>query len=299
MADIIHLNSIADIHRMLGIANPTHPLVTVIDNDCIGMANSSISYSTGMFIISMKSGMTGSMKYGASTYDFNDGVMLFMAPEQVIIPAHSVVETGSRGWTLMFHPDLIRRTSLGQKINQYTFFAYDVNEALHLSDSEMQTLTELSLKIVRELEQNIDKHTENLISGSIELMLDYCIRYYDRQFYTRSNKSKDTIIDFENLLRNYFDDRKVIEALPSVAYCGKALGISPNYLSDLLKKETGKTTKEHIQLFVIELAKNKLLGSELSISQIAYQLGFDYPAHFSKLFKNATGQSPSDFRKLN
>lgn len=300
MSDIIHLDSVSDIHRLLALGKPKHPLIMLIPNNCIDIDVISASCSLGLYIVAMKNGMSGSMKYGLSSYDFTDGVMLFLAPGQVIEPADTVIDKEAEGWSLLFHPDLIRRTALGQKINQYSFFSYDVNEALHISDDEMQTLNELTHKISRELEQNIDKHTQSLISANIELLLDYCVRFYDRQFFTRSNKSKDTVLEFEALIRGYFQhDKQQEQGLPSVGYCGKELGISPNYLSDLLKKETGKTAKEHIQLFVIEQAKNKLLGSERNISQIAYDLGFDYPAHFTKLFKNATGHSPSEFRKLN
>lgn len=300
MGDIIHIDSVSDIHRLLGFGKPKHPLVMLIPHNCIDIDAISTTCSLGLYVIAMKNGVSGSIKYGLNSYDFSDGVMLFLSPGQVIESADMVIDKEAQGWSLLFHPDLIRRTSLGQRINQYSFFSYDVNEALHISDDEMQILNELTHKISRELEQSIDKHTQSLISANIELLLDYCVRFYDRQFFTRSNKSKDTVLEFEALIRGYFQQEKHLEhGLPSVAYCGKELGISPNYLSDLLKKETGKTAKEHIQLFVIELAKNKLLGSEHTISQIAYELGFDYPAHFTKLFKNATGHSPSEFRKLN
>lgn len=300
MNEIVNLRSISDVHRMLGIGRPKHPLVMVIANHCIDMDIAVASYSTEMYTVAMKDGMSGVMKYGRSTYDFDDGVMLFLAPGQVITPVDSVIDKQTTGWTLLFHPDLIRRTSLGKKINQYSFFSYDVNEALHISDGEIQTLTELVNKVSRELDQNIDKHTENLISANIELLLDYCTRFYDRQFYTRTNRNTDTVVAFESLLRDYFQrDESLENGIPSVAYCGKALGITPSYLSDLLKKETGKTAREHIHLFLIELAKNKLLGSSDSISKIAFDLGFDYPAHFTKLFKKNTGYSPSKFRVLN
>ncbi|PSW18205.1 AraC family transcriptional regulator [Photobacterium sanctipauli] len=299
MSDIIHLNSISETHRLLGLGKPKHPLVMVIPNNCVHADIEKASYRSDLYMISMKGGMSGCMKYGRSTYDFEDGVMIFLAPGQVIEPTDSMIEKDGQGWTLLFHPDLIRRSSLGQKINQYSFFSYDVNEALHISDTETQTLTELMHKVSRELEQSIDRHTENLICSNIELLLDYCTRFYDRQFYTRSNQNKDTIIEFDAFLRDYFKSDMVLEqGIPSVAYCGKALGVTPNYLSDLLKKETGKTAKEHIHLFIIELAKNKLLGSEATISQIAFDLGFDYPAHFTKLFKKSTGLSPSQFRKV-
>ena len=300
MSQIIHLHSIAEIHRMLNLGKPKHPLVMVFPNHCVNLDLSEASFSSDMYMIAMKEGMSGSMKYGRSTYDFEEGVMIFLAPEQVITPAHTAVEDNAEGWTLVFHPDLIRRSSLGSKIHQYNFFSYDVNEALHISDSETRVLKGLIDSVCKELDGQIDRHTESLICSSIELLLDYCTRFYDRQFYTRANVSKDTLSEFEALLRRYFTNDQMMESgLPSVDYCGKELGISPNYLSDLLKKETGKTAKEHIQLFVIELAKNKLLGSTLTISQIAYELGFDYPAHFTRVFKKSTGVSPSQFRQLN
>jgi AraC-like DNA-binding protein len=298
--DIINIESISQIHRLLGAGKPKHPLVMIIPNHCINMDVFNAGYSTSMYVISLKQGVSGAMRYGRGTYDFEDGTAIFIAPGQVMVPSDIVTQSEISGFTLIFHPSLIRRTSLCKKIHHYSFFSYSVNEALHLSDSEIQTLTELVQKIAQELDQSIDKHTENLISGNIELLLDYCARYYDRQFYTRSNENKDTLAEFEGLLRAYFQSENVPDnGLPSVAYCGKTLGISPNYLSDLLKKETGKTAKEHIQLFVIEQAKYRLLGSDQTISQIAYQLGFDYPAHFTKLFKKATGTNPSQFRKLN
>lgn len=300
MNDITTLKSVSDIHRLLGANKPKHPLITVIPNSCIDVGVVKAGYSADMYIIAIKQGISGTMRYGRGRYDFEDGTAIFIAPGQVMAPSDVVMEGGMTGHTLIFHPSLIRRTSLGKKIHQYSFFSYEVNEALHLSDIEIQTINEIFRKITRELEQPIDRYTENLISGNVELLLDYCTRYYDRQFYTRSNKNKDTLIEFEGLLRAYFQSAEMIEkGIPSVAYCGKALGVSPNYLSDLLKKETGKTAKEHIQLFIIEQAKYQLLGTDNTIGQIAYGLGFDYPAHFTKLFKKATGLSPSQFRKLN
>ena len=299
MSDIIHLKSVSDITKLLGVNSPRHPLVMVIPNHCLDLGSIEFAYMTNMYIVSMKHGLSGRMKYGRGTYDFNDGMMVFLAPEQVISPIEASIDEPVQGWTVIFHPDLIRRTSLGNKIHQYTFFSYDINEALHISESEIQTVRALIDNILKELDNNIDKHTERLICGSLELLLDYCSRFYDHQFFTRSNFNKDKLAEFESFLRYYYANLDVIEhGLPSVAYCGRQLGMSPNYLSDLLKKETGKTAKEHIQLFVIELAKNKLLGSSQTISQIAYDLGFEYPAHITKLFKNNTGYSPSQYRKV-
>ncbi|WCE31786.1 helix-turn-helix domain-containing protein [Vibrio sp. SCSIO 43137] len=299
MNNIFHIKSISEVHKFLGLGKPKHPLVMVIPNNCIDLDAAPTSYITDLYTITLKNGMSGSMQYGRSSYDFEEGTMLFIAPGQVIAPVDAVESKDISGWTLLFHPDLIRRTSLGQKINQYSFFSYQVNEALHLSETEKQTVTELIQKVIRETEQNIDQHTGRLISGSIELLLDYCTRFYDRQFYTRSDLSSDTISEFEQLLRQYFQNEQQLEhGLPTVAHCGKQLGLSPKYLSDLLKKETGKTAKEHIQLFIVELAKNRLLSSSQTVSKIAYDLGFEYPPHFSKLFKKLTAYSPTQFRDL-
>ena len=300
MSDIIHLASITEIQQLLGVEKPKHPLVLVIPNHCFESTITSASISTDMYVVAMKKGMSGSIMYGRSTYDFNEGVMVFLGPGQVVKPVNVETEPSSEGWTLIFHPDFIRRTALGNKIHQYSFFSYDVNEALHISDAESKTLKALLDSITKELENSIDKHTESLISGCIELLLDYRNRFYDRQFFTRSNANKDTLMAFESLLRKYFESHAVLEhGLPTVGYCGKELGVSSNYLSDLLKKETGKAAKEHIHLFVMDLAKTKLLNSSCSISEVAYNLGFEYPAHFSKLFKKTTGLSPSEYRKLN
>ncbi|MCU4154567.1 AraC family transcriptional regulator [Carboxylicivirga sp. A043] len=204
------------------------------------------------------------------------------------------------GWSLNFHPDLIRRSHLGQHIDDYTFFSYEVNEALHLSDQEKTTIGEIRDKIIHEYSTNIDKHSQKLIISNIELMLDYCTRFYDRQFYTRENLNKDTVSRFEKVLKAYYNTGKQYETgVPSVKYCGAELNLSSNYLSDLLKKETGKNAQEHIHHFVVNRAKTTLLNSSDSVSQVAYALGFDYPQHFSKIFKKKTGLSPAEYRNVN
>ncbi|MBR8537804.1 AraC family transcriptional regulator [Carboxylicivirga sediminis] len=204
------------------------------------------------------------------------------------------------GWSLNFHPDLIRRSHLGQHIDDYSFFSYEVNEALHLSDMEKQTIGEIRDKIIHEYRANIDKHSQKLIISNIELMLDYCTRFYDRQFYTRENLNKDTISRFERLLKEYYASDKPLETgLPTVKYCGAELNLSANYLSDLLKKETGRNTQEHIHNFIVDRAKTNLLNTTEPVSQIAYSLGFEYPQHFSKVFKKKTGVSPAEYRHSN
>ncbi|MCO6146560.1 AraC family transcriptional regulator [Flavobacterium sp. NRK1] len=302
MNEIININSVADYHRLAGLQSPKHPLVsvsfhkdTVPSEDFAGQR-----YAFGLYYISYKNGKYARMGYGRSSYDFQEGTLMFMSPGQVISPAGSSHETDEGGWSLAFHPDLIRKSALGEKIGKYSFFSYDVNEALHVSESEIRILTELTQKIIMEYNQNIDQHTQNLIISNIELLLDYCNRYYDRQFYTRTNLNKDCVTRFEQLLHNYSSSGMLSQnGIPGVSYFGEKLNMSGHYLSDMLKKETGKSLKKYINDFLINNAKTMLLGSADSVSQIAYSLGFEYPQHFSKLFKQKTGMSPVEYRSLN
>lgn len=302
MQHIIHINSLSQANKMFGVPPPKHPLVAVIwakDFPHIDEIKD-LKFTTDLYLISFKDGITGSIAYGRNTYDFNEGTMVFTKPKQAMSFENKNIEDDTNGWVLAFHPDLLRKAPLGTAIHNYNFFDYEVHEALHLSDEEKRTLIDLAKKIEAEINQNIDKHSQKLIIATIELMLDYCHRYYDRQFYVRANLHLDHVSDFENLLKNYFQsEAPSTNGLPSVKYCGEQLSMSPNYLSDVLKKETGMSAKDHIYNFVVDLAKNKLLGSRLSVSEIAYDLGFEYPQHFSKLFKKQTGHSPLKYRQLN
>jgi AraC-like DNA-binding protein len=202
-----------------------------------------------------------------------------------------------KGHVLVFHPDLIHGTALGRHINDYSFFGYHSNEALHLSEKERQITMDCFSKISFELSQTIDKHSKKLIVSNIELFLDYCLRFYDRQFITRDKVHKGTLEKFETLLNEYYQsDKPQTTGLPSVAYCAGELNLSANYFGDLIKKETGKTAQEYIQTKVIEVAKNKIFDRSKSVSQIAYELGFKYPQHFARLFKQKVGQSPNEYR---
>ena len=287
---------------MFGLASPKHPLVSVMwARDLPAFHSySDLKFNTNLFMVSLKDGITGSMGYGRNSYDFTEGTMVFSKPNQVLSAEEKNIADDAKGWVLLFHPDLIRKSELGKAIGSYSFFDYEVNEALHLSDEEKDILTDLIFKIEKEINQNIDKHSQKLIISSIELLLDYCNRYYDRQFYVRTNLHQDHIAEFEAFLKDYFNSEKPSElGLPSVKYCGEEFNMSPNYLSDLLKKETGKSAKDHIYGHVIGLAKDKLLGTNESVSTIAYDLGFEYPQHFSKLFKKQTGMSPVNYRMQN
>lgn len=299
MDEIFKISSITEANKLYGLPSPKHPLVSLVwakDLPDLSQYNG-IKYNLGLFMVALKDGVEGKIGYGRNTYDFNEGTLIFSKPEQVISAMDKKVSEDSKGWMLIFHPDLIRKSPLGNSIDDYSFFDYEVHEALHLSEDEKQILTELVLKIENEINQNIDKHSQKLIVSNIELILDYCNRYYDRQFYVRTNLHQDHVAGLEQLLKNYFkSDLPKTQGLPSVKYCGEQLNMSPNYLSDLLKKETGKTAKEHIHAFVVDRAKTKLLNTSFSVSEIAYELGFEYPQHFSKIFKKQTGMSPANYR---
>jgi len=303
MNEIIKINSITQAHNYLGLPKPSHPLVSILrpKNDLVDVELGKVKFVFDLFQITLKSNFVGSIQYGRNSYDFQEGTLVFTSPNQVITfdGEHEDFSEES-GWTILFHSDLIRNSNLGQNIDTYSFFSYESNEALHLSDSEKTSLLELVDKLEREINHSIDKHSQKLIITNIELLLDYCLRYYDRQFYTRTNINKDTVSKFEKLLKSYYNsDKQFKQGIPSVKYCGKALNLSPNYLSDLLKKETGRNAQEHIHFYVIERAKNNLLNSSNSVSQIAFDLGFEYPQHFSKIFKSKTGMSPTEYRNLN
>lgn len=304
MSDTFVIDSISQAHVSLGLDKPKHPLVSVVYAKDI-KSNSdfqNVKVVNNLYQITLKQTGCGKLLYGKNSYDYEEGTLVFTAPGQVTqFDGEMQSESGDiEGWTLAFHPDLIRKSSLAGKISQYTFFNYDINEALHLSDDERKTVEDLLDKVIKEYSQNLDQHSQNLIISNIELFLDYCVRFYDRQFYTRTNLNSDIVSRFEKLLISYYQGDKVNEiGLLSVNYCSNELNLSSNYLSDLLKKETGKTAQEHIHLHIIEKAKNNLLNSKDSVSEIGYALGFEYPQHFSNLFKSKTGFSPREYRTLN
>lgn len=302
MSNIIQIDTISQVHDILGLGKPKHPLVSVIpiDERMTTFDYGNATYVFGFYQVSLKAGICGEITYGRNSYDFQEGSVVLTKPEQAMSFKDVQDEPGTQGWTLIFHPDLIRKSELGKNIQNYNFFSYEVHEALHLSEDEKHSLTELVKKIESEYNQNIDQHTQKLIINTIELLLNYCTRYYDRQFYLRTNLNQDMVTRFENLLLEYFASEASLEfGLPTVKYCGDKLNMSPSYLSDLLKKETGKTAQQHIQDTLIDQAKTLLLNSNEQISQIAYGLGFEYPQHFSKLFKTRTGMSPMEYRRIN
>lgn len=306
MKDILNIESISQFHEILGWTPPAHPLISLIDeNEAMSKSDwnddlFNIRFSLNMYSIMYKDKISGSIGYGRSTYDFQEGTLVFSSPGQVFTAPSKEDLKGKKGWTLLFHPDLIRKSALGERIDEYTFFSYDLKEALHLSPKEERFFFDLMSKIEEEYTQNMDQHSQTLIISNLELLLNYCMRFYDRQFYTRTNINKDFVSDFEMALKAYFkSDQLDQNGLPHVKYFGKKLNMSTNYLSDLLKKETGKSIKAHIDGYVVNRAKSILLNSNKKVSEIAYDLGFDYPQSFTRLFKNKTGMSPAAYRNMN
>jgi len=295
----IDIKSISEVHQFYNCEKPLHPLITVLDlaNVNPDRPAENTFYRTDFYSIVCKR-FEGTIKYGRSYYDFDEGSLMFTLPGQVILsePGINVIE----GWGIFFHKDLLVGTELAGKIQNYSFFQYDTNEALHISEAEKQVLLDAIDKIKTEYSQNIDKHTKNLIVDNLQLILNYCNRFYDRQFYTREKVNNDIVQKFEKILMDYFSkDNPINIGLPTTKYFASQLNLSSNYLSDVLTKFTGKTTKEHIHLQIIDKAKVILCDGGKSISEIAYDLGFEHPSHFTKLFKNKTGMSPRDFRSLN
>ncbi len=242
----------------------------------------------------------GDLRYGKDSYDYQEGTLIFIAPGQVIDVEPSDDLYHPKGYGVAFHQDLVVGTSLGRLINDYSFFSYNVNEALHMSVRERQIIIDCFSKISYELEHAVDKHSKKLVASNIELLLNYCDRFYDRQFITRDNANKGVLEKFEEQLNGYFSsDRPQTIGLPSVAYFAEELHLSSNYFGDLIKKETGKSAKEYIQFKIIDIAKNKIFDSEKTMSEIASELGFKYSQHFSRMFKSETGYTPNEFRLLN
>jgi len=303
MRKIIRLENITQFNEMRGVET-LHPLVSIIDLSKAKPFEISPDAETrfyyGFYAIFLKEIKCGDLKYGCSYYDYQEGSMVFIAPGQVLSVVRPVTNVPPKGVALLFHPDLIRGTSLGENIKKYSFFQYEVNEALHLSLNERQVILECLNKISQELLHPIDKHSKTLIVNNIELLLNYCMRFYDRQFITRGNANKDILSRFEKLLDEYFQSEKLsISGIPTVKYCADKLHLSANYFGDLVKKETGKSPLEHIRLKLIDLAKQKLFDTGRTVSEIAYELGFKHPQHFSRMFKNETGFTPNRFRLMN
>ncbi len=298
--DILKINSISQLHQLLDIEKPKHPLISVVDVSKIKMTEDwlNVKIVANLYYVALKTTNCG-MQYGRNTYDFEEGVLAFAAPKQVIIPTSMAELDKEDGWMLFFHPDLIRTTPLGEDIDNFTFFSYDTHEALHLSDDEKESLRSCVNMIKDEYNQRIDNHSQRVIVSSLELLFSLCSRYYERQFNTRAAQNKDIVTKIEHYLKEYYKSGQLREyGPPSLQYFADKVNLSSNYLSDLLKKETGRSAKDHINDFLVDKAKTQLLSTEDSVSEIAYELGFNYPHYFSRMFKSKTGVTPQKYREL-
>lgn len=298
MEQVERIDTVKQYNNWVG-ADTLHPLVSVVNFNEIPTVQYFRRFM-GVYAVFLKNIKCGDMIYGCQPYDYEDGTLVFVSPGQVYGIDSKGKVTKPSGYALVFHPDLIAGTHLGKMIKEYSFFSYAVNEALHLSKKERDTIVDCFEKIRTEIDQNIDKHSKTLIVSNIELFLNYCMRFYDRQFITRSNANKDILVRFEDLLNDYFKSGKAQTlGLPSVAYCAEMLYLSPNYFGDLIKKETGNTALDFIQTRLIDEAKVKIFEANTSLGEIAFQLGFKYQQHFTRLFKQKTGTTPNEYRSLN
>lgn len=300
MKDILNLETVSDYGQRVGHFSQ-HPLVAVIDlsehSYLPGARAKALRF--GFYAVFLKQGQNCVLRYGRKTYDYQDGTLLFMAPGQVVDISGDGPDYQPSGHVVLFHPDILYGTPLAKTIKGYSFFSYEVHEALHLSDKERQIIIDCFRKIAFELDQGVDKHSKKLIVSNLDLFLNYCNRFYDRQFITRDVENSGILERFTAALDSYIHSGMARDnGLPSVGYFADFLHLSPNYFGDLVKKETGTSAQEHIQSKLIEIAKERIFDPEASVSQIAYDLGFSYPQHFSRLFKRKVGQSPNAFRNM-
>lgn len=296
--DIIEIDSVDRYNKIFGLETQ-HPLVSVVDLTQSTQWPERAWFRYGVYALFLKDVKCGNIKYGRQYYDYQDGTIVCFAPGQVTdLEMLPNIQPHAHG--ILFHPDLIHGTALGQEIRNYSFFSYETNEALHLSEEERQTVMDCLQNISNELKHAIDKHSRRLICANIGLLLDYCMRYYERQFQTRGEVNNDIIVRFEQLLNDYFEgDAPQKEGLPSVKYFADKVFLSPNYFGDMIRKQTGRTASEYIQDRVIGVAKEKLLSSDKTMSEIAYDLGFQYPQHLSRMFKRVVGITPNEYRMQN
>ncbi len=295
--EIIQLNSVDQYNQLFGLET-LHPLVGVVDLAEATRYPLRFTINYGIYALFLKDIKCGDIRYGRQKYDYEEGTIVSFAPGQVA-ETEIVQGTKLKAKGILFHPDLIKGTSLGQEIKSYSFFSYSSNEALHLSEEEKEIILDCLDKIKLELTHPIDKLSKRLIARNIQLLLDYCMRFYNRQFVTRTESNHDTLSRFESLLDNYFQSGKPqSEGLPTVKYFADRVFLSPNYFGDLIKKETGKTAQEYIQNKLIGVAKELIAGTDKSVSEIAYELGFQYSQHFNRIFKKNVGYTPGEYRKL-
>lgn len=299
MDKIFDLNSVDQYNELYGLET-LNPLVSVVDLNKATRRMEYVHWHYGVYALYLKLEKACDIRYGRQNYDYQEGTIVCFAPGQSTETTITNDRIQQNVLGILFHPDLLQGTALGKSIRKYTFFSYEANEALHLSEEERAIVTDC-LKIIRmELEHGVDKHSKTLLVTHIELLLNYCMRFYERQFATRSRANHDVLARFERLLDDYFEGPLAErDGLPTVKYFADKVCLSPNYFGDMLKKETGKTPQEYIQEKVIEVAKERVAGTDETVSRIAYSLGFQYPQHFCRLFKKRVGCTPNEYRAQN
>ncbi len=303
MENVYRIDCVSD-YLKLRNKEVLHPMVGLVDFKTVDAKAKTVhdhdALQFNCYAIFLKDAKGCKLKYGGKDYDYDEGTLVFVGPNQLVELTKNEPNYVPKGYALLFHPDILAGTDLGRKIHTYNYFAYSVKEALHISTKERKVILSLLDKIQFELEQTIDKHSKKLIVANIELFLDYCMRFYDRQFLTRETAHQSSMEKFDTLLNDYFTSEKPQkEGLPSVSYFAEQLHLSSNYFGDVVKKETGKSAQEYIQNKLIAVAKERVFDPNKSVSEIAYELGFKYPQHFSRLFKKKVGRSPQEFRSLN
>ena len=300
MTEFLNIKTLTELFKLMELPAPKHPLIAVVnfEESPLKIDLPELKIVCGFYQISFKSGEDGSIKYGRESYDYQEGSLLYIAPEQVIEYGELNNKRIDKNWGLFFHPDLIQSFSLCQKMKDYDFFDYRSNEALHISEKEKQIIESIIHKIEIELDSNLDDYSEEVIVTNLELLLNYSKRFYNRQFITRKRFSSGVVENFEVQLKEYF--RKGIQkekGIPTIQYFADNLNYSPNYLSGLIRKATDKSVLEHIHLEIINIAKIELLNSDQPVSEIAFDLGFEYSQYFSRLFKKKTGITPHQYRR--
>lgn len=296
MNELIKLDTVDKYNKMYGLET-LHPLVSVIDLTKSTKFVNHISMNYDIYAIYLKESKSCEIKYGCRYYDYQEGTIVCFAPGQIAEVSTINDENKPKVYGLIFHPDLIRGTSLGQNIRAYTFFLYSVNEALHLSERERSIIINCLNEIQMELEHAIDNHSKRLIVSHIELLLNYCVRFYERQFITRCEANKGVLSKFEQYIYEYLQsNQSQQEGIPSVKYFADKICLSSNYFGDLIKKETGKSAQAYIQDKIIDYAKERILGTQNTINEIAYELGYQYPHHFNRIFKKNVGCTPNEYR---
>lgn len=291
--------SLSDLHRVLGLPKPLHPLISLVENkdNKINLTKLPGSFVHSFYKISLKNNLTGKIKYGQGYYDFDEGGLLFKAPNQV--SANGEINQDHSGFTVLFHPDFLSGYPLAKKIKQYGFFSYSVNEALHLSDKEKTTIISVFKNMEEELKGTIDDFSQDVVISQIELLLNYSNRFYKRQFITRKAVNNDILQKLEEILDHHFNGEELPgKGIPTVHFLADKLNLSPGYLSDMLRSLTGQNAQQHIHHKLVEKAKERLSTTNLAVAEIAYELGFEHPQSFSKLFKSKTNLSPLEFRSL-